>query len=40
MNSNLSTWTQVDVQQWLKTIKMDKYNTNFQTNQVNGYDLC
>ena len=40
MNSNLSTWTQVDVQQWLKTIKMDKYNTNFQNNQVNGYDLC
>ena len=40
MNSNLSTWTQVDVQQWLKSIKMDKYNTNFQNNQVNGYDLC
>ena len=40
MNSNLSTWTQIEVQQWLKNIKMDKYNSHFQNNQVNGYDLC
>ena len=40
MNTNLSTWTQIEVQQWLKNIKMDKYNSHFQNNQVNGYDLC
>ena len=40
MNSNLSAWNQGEVQQWLMKIKMDKYITNFQNNQVNGYDLC
>ena len=37
---DLSTWEWNDVKEWLTNNKMDKYISNFQKCQVNGYDLC
>ena len=36
----LSTWDTEDIVKWLSDINMSSYSNVFESNKINGYDLC